>query len=174
MSINLVNKINNCNLINKEYKKSRFAYNQQIHPLEKFSIAGIVWYQGESDSSVPEGKVYAEELCELIKIWRRDLRDENLPFVVIQIADYDERDDEGWHLVQEGQLKAEAMLPNVKTVMCPADAANAAFSIQARNVSGAPQASIHTSKPFPSVKSFVKSEITVHKSHYYQSFDLRF
>jgi sialate O-acetylesterase len=66
---------------------------------------------------VPEGKVYAEELCELIKIWRRDLRDVDLPFVIVQIADYDERDDKGWHLVQEGQLRAEKMLPNVKTVI---------------------------------------------------------
>jgi len=28
---------------------TRFVYNQQIAPLSKFSIAGIVWYQGESD-----------------------------------------------------------------------------------------------------------------------------
>lgn len=90
-----------------------FAFKQVV----PFTFNGVIWYQGESDSSVPEGKVYAEELCELIKIWRRDLRDENLPFVVIQIADYDERDDKGWHLVQEGQLRAEKMLPNVKTVI---------------------------------------------------------
>ena len=29
--------------------KSRFIYNQCIHPLENLSIAGLIWYQGESD-----------------------------------------------------------------------------------------------------------------------------
>ena len=83
-----------------------------------FSVSGIVWYQGESDTSVPEGSVYDIELCELIKVWRRDLRDEDLPFIVIQIADYDERNDEGWRLVQEAQLRVQNMLPHVKTVVC--------------------------------------------------------
>ena len=58
------------------------------------------------------------ELCELIKVWRNDLYDNNLPFVVIQIADYDEKiNDDGWRLVQEAQLRVEKMLPCVKTVI---------------------------------------------------------
>ncbi len=31
--------------------RSRYVYNQQIHPLKNFSCAGIIWYQGESDMS---------------------------------------------------------------------------------------------------------------------------
>ena len=95
-----------------------FLYEHAFKQVVPFAVNGVVWYQGESDSSVSEANVYAEELCELIKIWRKDLRDENLPFAVIQIADYDERNDEGWRLVQDGQLKAEKMLSNVKTVVC--------------------------------------------------------
>jgi sialate O-acetylesterase len=96
----------------------RFMYNNHIYPFENYAIAGIVWYQGESDASISEGMVYDIELCELIKVWRNDLYDNNLPFVVIQIADYDEKiNDDGWRLVQEAQLRVEKMLPCVKTVI---------------------------------------------------------
>ena len=44
--------------------------------------------------------------------------DDFLSFAVIQIADYDERNDEGWQLVQQAQLRVENMLPKVKTVIC--------------------------------------------------------
>ena len=93
-------------------------YDFTFKKIAPFSVSGIVWYQGESDTSVPEGSVYDIELCELIKVWRRDLEDEDLPFIVIQIADYDERNDEGWRLVQEAQLRVQNMLHNVKTVVC--------------------------------------------------------
>ncbi len=93
-------------------------YDFTFKKIAPFSVSGVVWYQGESDTSIEEGKVYDIELCELIKTWRKDLKDDNLPFVVIQIADYDERNDEGWRLVQEAQLRVENMLPNVKTVIC--------------------------------------------------------
>ncbi len=92
-------------------------YDFTFKKIAPFSVSGIIWYQGESDTSIPEGRVYDIELCELIKVWRRDLMNDSLPFIVIQIADYDERNDEGWRLVQEAQLRAEKMLPMVKTVI---------------------------------------------------------
>ena len=93
-------------------------YDFTFKKIAPFSVSGVVWYQGESDASVSEGMVYDIELCELIKVWRNDLYDNNLPFVVIQIADYDEKiNDDGWHLVQEAQLRVEKMLPCVKTVI---------------------------------------------------------
>ena len=45
------------------------------------SINAVIWYQGESDTSVDEGNVYTTELSELIKVWRYDFGDEFLPFV---------------------------------------------------------------------------------------------
>ncbi len=38
-------------IVNNPNLRSRYVYNQQIHPLRNFSCAGIVWYQGESDMS---------------------------------------------------------------------------------------------------------------------------
>ncbi len=82
-----------------------------------FSLTGVVWYQGESDSSAAESAVYAKELGILIDIWRQDFRREDLPFCVIQIADFDERNDEHWRRLQQMQWDIQDMRPFVKTVV---------------------------------------------------------
>ena len=83
-----------------------------------FAFSGVIWYQGESDASAVEGEIYFDELSEMIKIWRHDLKDEKLPFVVVQLADYIWGDPVGWKLVQEAQTRAEKEIPFVKTVVC--------------------------------------------------------
>ena len=90
-----------------------FAFSQVV----PYSLSSVVWYQGESDTSDDEGKVYLNELCELIKIWRTDLLDENLPFVIVQIADCIRRMTPGWILVQKAQKDIEEKISNVKTVI---------------------------------------------------------
>jgi len=51
-------------------------------------IKGIIWHQGESDSKPEKIKVYQAKLEELIGRFRRDLGDENLPFVVAELGDF--------------------------------------------------------------------------------------
>ena len=53
----------------------------------------------------------------LICLWRREFRDPTLPFLVIQIADFVGRDGEAWRTIQDAQLKAQAVIPYVKTVI---------------------------------------------------------
>ena len=91
----------------------RFAF-RQIVP---FQFNAIIWYQGESDTTVAEGEVYAAELAKMIDIWREDLRDAELPFVIVQIADFNPRSDEGWRLVQKAQIDVQSMRENVITVI---------------------------------------------------------
>lgn len=95
-----------------------YLYEKMLSQIIPFAVNAVVWYQGESDTSVSEGKVYADELCLLIDRWREDFMDEALPFVIVQIADYDPRPDEGWKLVQQAQLKVREMRPAVRTVVC--------------------------------------------------------
>ncbi len=90
-----------------------FAFSQIV----PYSLSAVVWYQGESDTTVPEAKLYKQELAEMIKIWRADLKNESLPFVVVQIADFDPRDDEGWHTVQKAQAEIQHEVDFVKTVI---------------------------------------------------------
>lgn len=63
-----------------------------------------------------ESRLYELELVELIKVWRNDFKDMLLPFVVIQIADFIQREDEAWKGIQKAQSGVELILPNVKTV----------------------------------------------------------
>ncbi len=74
-----------------------------------FSLSGVIWYQGESDTSVCEGAIYDAELLRFMRIVRERAGDNGLPFAVIQIADYDwrlENDAEGWRAVQSAQERA--------------------------------------------------------------------
>ena len=96
-----------------------FLYKQRIMRVIPYTLRGVVWYQGESDASEDEGKVYCRELEELIRIWRREFKDESLPFIVVQIADTAARIrlGEGWRLIQKAQLEISSIVPNVYTVI---------------------------------------------------------
>ena len=78
-------------------------YEHTFLPLAPFSFKGIIWYQGESDTTIEESKIYKEFLKRLIQTWRKDLDDEEMPFVIVQICDYVYRDDEGWKGIQKAQ-----------------------------------------------------------------------
>ncbi len=93
-------------------------YDFMLSKIIPYSIKSVLWYQGESNASIDEARIYLRFLDVLTSSWREDFMDRDLEFIIIQLADYIERDTEGWHLVQEAQLKAEKALKNVKTVIC--------------------------------------------------------
>ncbi len=93
-------------------------YEHMLSKIIPYSMASVLWYQGESNASVDEARIYLRFLDALTSSWREDFMDEGLEFIIIQLADYIERDTEGWHLVQEAQMKAQDELQNVKTVVC--------------------------------------------------------
>ncbi len=51
-------------------------------------IKGVIWHQGESDSKPELAKVYQAKLAELITNFRRELDDDDLPFVVGTLGDF--------------------------------------------------------------------------------------
>lgn len=103
------------------WNENGYLYENSLSEIIPYSLSAVAWYQGESDASRDEAKVYARELKVLIEKWREDFRDPNLPFVVVQIADlFDgskERDFEAWRLIQEAQLEVQTLTHNVKTVI---------------------------------------------------------
>ncbi|MBR5515295.1 MAG: InlB B-repeat-containing protein [Clostridia bacterium] len=72
--------------------KTRFAYNQQIYPLHRFSIAGIIWYQGESDFPNTDeylgagAKSFQEELAELMTYFRSTFGNSDFPVYMVEFA----------------------------------------------------------------------------------------
>lgn len=91
-------------------------YREQFGPIVPYAMSGVVWYQGESNTGLREGEVYERMLPAMIGLWRHDLRDEALPFAVVQLADLVKRRDAGWRRVQEAQTKVAELCPKVKTV----------------------------------------------------------
>ena len=91
-------------------------YKFTFSPLIPFSFKGVIWYQGESDTTVEEGKVYTQLLAKLIKAWREDLQDKDLPFIVVEICDFDSRNDDGWRAIQKCQQEVSGIVKNVTTV----------------------------------------------------------
>ena len=67
-------------------------YNAMIHPLRNLSIKGFCWYQGESNRS--ERASYTHLTQELIRSWRKNFSQDNLPFYYVQVAPffYDQED----------------------------------------------------------------------------------
>ena len=61
-------------------------FNANIAPLTKLNISGIIWYQGESNTSRAEE--YQSLFPALIKDWRRAWQRPDLPFIYVQLANY--------------------------------------------------------------------------------------
>jgi sialate O-acetylesterase len=67
-------------------------YDGMVHPLVPMRLAGVIWYQGESNIGVPG---YGPLFMQLIDRWRTDFASPQLPFLFVQIAPYGYRNDRG-------------------------------------------------------------------------------
>lgn len=82
-------------------------------------VAGVLWYQGESDASVKAAPLFKQKFIDLINATRTDTGQANLPFYYIQIGRYiNLSNPEPWNAVQQAQLEVETMLPNVGMTTC--------------------------------------------------------
>ena len=100
------------------WNKSGTLYRKQFGEFAPFSVSAVVWYQGESNTgSVKESELYAEQMAAMIGQWRVDLGDAFLPFVVIQLANFDAgRHQDAWRAMQAAQARVPELCPFVKVV----------------------------------------------------------
>jgi len=64
-------------------------FNGMINPLLNFSIKGAIWYQGESNAdAMPKALKYEEQLKRMIADWRNQWGEGDLPFYLVQLANY--------------------------------------------------------------------------------------
>ena len=93
-----------------------YLYSQLFSRIVPYGIKSVFWYQGESNTTLAESKVYTQLLRNLIKAWREDLKDFELPFIIVEICDFDGRNDEAWRAIQKCQQEVAKLEKNVKTV----------------------------------------------------------
>ena len=95
-------------------------YDNMLSRVARFPATGVVWYQGESDSTVEESAVYPGALSTLFGEIRRLGGDGDLPFVIVQIHDCEYRQQvlpEGWCAMQKAQEKAARDIPRTALVV---------------------------------------------------------
>ncbi len=96
-----------------EHQKPNVLYNGMINPLFNMSIKGFLWYQGENDRNQPKG--YERLMPAMVKEWRTNFNQGELPFLFVQIAPYSySRDVNGNNLafMRESQMKLSHIIPN--------------------------------------------------------------
>jgi sialate O-acetylesterase len=85
------------------------VFNAMIAPLQPCALRGIIWYQGESNAAnVGE---YAELFTTLIRTWRANWGQGDLPFYFVQLPNYSDNEPLGrkWARLREAQTKALAL-----------------------------------------------------------------
>ena len=95
-------------------------YDNMLSKILPYSASGVIWYQGESDSTVEEAARYDKGLGTLINIIRDGQANRDLPFVVVELADCDYRKEvlpDGWEALREAQARVARDVPNVKLVV---------------------------------------------------------
>ncbi|KQC01838.1 sialate O-acetylesterase [Pedobacter sp. Hv1] len=88
-------------------------FNAMINPLTNFNIAGVIWYQGESNTKT--NGTYQSLFTSMIKDWRKQWQKE-FPFYFVQIAPYRYDITNIGILLREQQTKSLA-LPNTGMVV---------------------------------------------------------
>jgi sialate O-acetylesterase len=80
-------------------------------------VAGVLWYQGESDALSDAADSYGKNFAEFIKAVRSDLGQPELPFYYVQIGRFVvARDPRPWNKVQEAQRKLPEEVPNTAVI----------------------------------------------------------
>lgn len=68
-------------------------YNAMIAPLLNYTVSGAIWYQGESN--VSNRNEYKAMLTALIADWRQRWNQPDMPFFIIELADFLSAEDKG-------------------------------------------------------------------------------
>lgn len=65
------------------HKRPTYLYNANIYPIRHTTVAGTIWYQGCSNVGKSH---YTRMLNTLIKSWRTEFRNPEMPFYIVEIA----------------------------------------------------------------------------------------
>ncbi len=94
-------------------------YETMVSRVAPYTLRGVLWYQGESDDHRPQ--IYSVLLKALIENWRRDWKDDELPFIIVQLPMFKYRDDpdtKSWALIREAQEKVFRTVKNTGLAVC--------------------------------------------------------
>ncbi len=79
-------------------------YNGMIAPFAPMSVRGFIWYQGETNSGHDRAPYYTTLFSALIRDWRMQFAQGNLPFFFVQISSFNSPG-EDWGKVRDAQRR---------------------------------------------------------------------
>jgi sialate O-acetylesterase len=88
-------------------------YETMLKRVAPYTIAGAIYYQGEEDDHKPY--LYRTLLTALITQWRRDWKDDTLPFLIVQLPVFrneGEDDYKNWPFIREAQMQVFETVKN--------------------------------------------------------------
>jgi sialate O-acetylesterase len=80
-------------------------FNGMVAPVTPYTIKGVIWYQGESNSRQAFAPMYAKLFPAMIADWREHWREGNFPFLFVQISNYTSVPSENWPIIREAQRR---------------------------------------------------------------------
>ncbi len=81
-------------------------FNGMVAPEVAYTIKGVIWYQGESNSRLDFAPLYAKIFPALIGDWRAQWREGDFPFLFVQISNFTSDATEAWAIIREAQRRS--------------------------------------------------------------------
>lgn len=98
-----------------KFNQQSWCYLAKLLHLVPYGIAGVLWYQGESNRLEEEAVHYHTLLGRMIENWR-DLWGENLPFYIVQIAPFADGVENDWPHIRQAQERVAKEVPGAYLV----------------------------------------------------------
>jgi sialate O-acetylesterase len=80
-------------------------FNGMVAPAKDFTIKGVIWYQGETDSSAGRAPLYERTFPAMITDWRARWGEGDLPFLFVQLSSFTSTPEETWGIIREAQRR---------------------------------------------------------------------
>lgn len=88
----------------KDYGRPSGLYHTMFSKILGLPYKAVLWYQGEEDAKYAE--CYDKLLQKLLDNWREELKDQEIPFFIIQLPDYnDDKCPGNWAIIRNAQEK---------------------------------------------------------------------
>ncbi len=81
-------------------------FNGMVAPATDYTIKGVIWYQGETDSSAMRAPLYEEAFTTMITDWRTRWQQGQFPFLFVQISSFTSVPQETWGIIREAQRRS--------------------------------------------------------------------
>jgi sialate O-acetylesterase len=91
-------------------------YNAMFHPVSKYSVKGVIWYQGEDN--VGAHALYAKLFPAFVRNWRTNIDRGDIPFYYVELAPYKYQGSAQTQaaLLREVQFQSQDSLTNIALI----------------------------------------------------------